>query len=86
MADNGTIFLDEIGELPLNLQVKLLHVVEQNKLIRVGGTKEIPINVRLITATNRDLKQEIEKIISGVICIIVFVLFLLSCRPYVRGK
>lgn len=61
LADNGTIFLDEIGELPLDLQVKLLHVVEQNKLIRVGGTKEIPINVRLITATNRDLKQEIEK-------------------------
>jgi len=61
LADNGTIFLDEIGELPLDLQVKLLHVVEQNKLMHVGGTREIPINVRLVAATNRDLKQEIEQ-------------------------
>ncbi len=61
LANNGTIFLDEIGEMPLDLQVKLLHVVEQNKVVHIGGTKEIPVNVRLITATNRDLKAEIEK-------------------------
>ncbi len=60
LANNGTLFLDEIGELPLDLQVKLLHAVERNKIVRVGGTKEIPINVRLIAATNRDLKKEIE--------------------------
>ena len=60
LANNGTLFLDEIGELPFDLQVKLLHVVEQNKITRVGGSKEIPINVRLITATNRDLAEEIK--------------------------
>lgn len=60
LANNGTIFLDEIGEMPLDLQVKLLHVVEQNKVVHIGGTKEIPVNVRLITATNRNLKAEIE--------------------------
>ena len=60
LANNGTLFLDEIGELPLDLQVKLLHAVERKKITRVGGTKEIPVNVRLITATNRDLKKEIQ--------------------------
>lgn len=61
LAHNGTLFLDEIGELQLDLQVKLLHIVEQNKLVRVGGTKEIPIKVRLVTATNRDLLKEVEE-------------------------
>jgi two-component system NtrC family response regulator len=61
LAHNGTLFLDEIGELPLDLQVKLLHIVEQNKLTRVGGTHEIPIHVRLLAATNRDLLKEVEE-------------------------
>ena len=61
LAHNGTLFLDEIGELPLDLQVKLLHIVEQNKLTRVGGTREIPIHVRLVAATNRDLLKEVEE-------------------------
>ena len=61
LADNGTLFIDEIGEMPISQQVKLLHAVEQNKITRVGGTKEIPVNVRLITATNRNLKEEVEK-------------------------
>lgn len=60
LANNGTLFLDEIGELPIDLQVKLLHVVEQNKITRVGGTKEIITKVRLITATNRNLLEEVE--------------------------
>ncbi len=60
LANNGTFFLDEIGEMPIDLQVKLLHVLERNKITRVGGTKEIEINVRLIAATNKNLLEEIE--------------------------
>ena len=60
LADGGTIFLDEIGELPLELQVKLLRVIQENELERVGGTKTIKIDVRIIAATNRNLKDEVE--------------------------
>ncbi|MBM4307851.1 MAG: sigma-54-dependent Fis family transcriptional regulator [Deltaproteobacteria bacterium] len=61
MARGGTIFLDEIGELPANLQVKFLRVIEDKKLFRVGGIKEIPIDVRIISATNKNLSQEVAK-------------------------
>ena len=54
-ADKGTIFLDEISELPLNLQVKLLQVIQEREIVRVGGVESIPINVRIIAATNKDL-------------------------------
>jgi transcriptional regulator with PAS, ATPase and Fis domain len=54
-AEKGTIFLDEISELPLNLQVKLLQVIQERELTRVGGVESIPINVRIISATNKDL-------------------------------
>jgi transcriptional regulator with PAS, ATPase and Fis domain len=60
-ADGGTIFLDEIGELPLKAQVTLLRVLEFKELYRVGGTKAIPLNIRVLSATNRDLKQEVEE-------------------------
>ncbi|MGC4100526.1 sigma-54-dependent transcriptional regulator [Ferruginibacter sp.] len=59
-ANNGTLFLDEIGEMPLDLQAKLLRVLESGELIKVGETKPVKINIRLITATNRDLQKEIE--------------------------
>lgn len=59
-ADKGTLFLDEIGELSTHLQVKLLRVLQENKIRKVGSNKEIPIDVRIITATNRNL----EKLIS----------------------
>lgn len=61
LADGGTIFLDEIGELPLELQVKLLRVLQEGELERLGGTKTIKIDVRIIAATNRNLKLEVEK-------------------------
>ncbi|WP_044894395.1 sigma-54 interaction domain-containing protein [Bacillus alveayuensis] len=57
MADQGTIFLDEIGELPLNLQSKLLRVLQEKKVQRIGGGKLIPVDVRVISATNRSLEK-----------------------------
>jgi two-component system, NtrC family, response regulator len=59
-ADNGVLFLDEIGELPLGLQVKLLHVLQEQRIVRVGGREEIAVNARVIAATNRDLSQAIQ--------------------------
>jgi DNA-binding NtrC family response regulator len=56
-AHRGTIFLDEIGEMPLTMQVKLLRFVEERTLIRVGGVRPVPVDVRLIAASNRDLKE-----------------------------
>lgn len=59
-ADEGTLFLDEIGELPLHLQVKLLRVLQDRKIEPIGGVQEKTVNVRIIAATNRDLKQSVE--------------------------
>ena len=61
MANGGTIFLDEIGDVPLSIQVKLLRVIQQRQIERVGGTKTININVRIITATNRNLEEMIKQ-------------------------
>lgn len=60
-ADRGTIFLDEIGELSLKLQVKLLRVLEDHKIERIGGHEEISLDVRILAATNRDLMQEVKQ-------------------------
>lgn len=59
LADGGTLFLDEIGEIPIEMQVKLLRAIQESEFERVGGIKTIGIDVRLITATNRDLEQEV---------------------------
>jgi len=60
MADSGTLFLDEIGEVPASLQVKLLRVLEDMSFERVGGTRTISVDVRLVAATNKDLKAEVD--------------------------
>lgn len=60
-ATGGSIFLDEIGELPLNLQVKLLQVLQENKIVRVGGVEEIDVDVRVMAATNKNLQKMIEE-------------------------
>ncbi|BCS89858.1 sigma-54-dependent transcriptional regulator [Pseudodesulfovibrio sediminis] len=61
VADGGTVFFDEIGELPLNMQVKLLRVLQERTFLRVGGTKEIPVDIRVVAATNCDLRELVEK-------------------------
>lgn len=61
LADGGTVFLDEIGELPLAMQSKLLTFLEDRRFKRVGGLRDIEVNVRIIAATNRDLEEEVEK-------------------------
>lgn len=61
IAHNGTLFLDEIGELPLNIQAKLLRVIQEKEIMRIGGDKIIPVDVRIIAATNKNLKQMVKK-------------------------
>lgn len=60
-ANNGTIFLDEIGELPLDSQVKLLRVLQEKEIERLGGNKTIQVNVRIVAATNRSLEKEVAE-------------------------
>jgi DNA-binding NtrC family response regulator len=60
MADNGTLFLDEIGDVPASIQVKLLRVLQEREFERLGGTRTIKVDVRLIAATNRDLRAALE--------------------------
>ncbi|HZW12276.1 MAG TPA: propionate catabolism operon regulatory protein PrpR [Noviherbaspirillum sp.] len=59
-ADRGTLFLDEIGEMPLQLQTRLLRVLEEREVVRVGGTRPIPVNVRIVSATHCDLEQRVR--------------------------
>jgi len=60
-AHGGTIFLDEIGDMSLSAQAKVLRALQENKITRVGGEKDIPVDVRVIAATNKDIKEEIKR-------------------------
>jgi transcriptional regulator with PAS, ATPase and Fis domain len=61
IANYGTIFLDEIGDMPLSMQSKLLRVLQEKEIQRVGGQKSIPVDVRVIAATHRDLEKMVEE-------------------------
>ncbi|MCT4593471.1 MAG: sigma 54-interacting transcriptional regulator [Anaeromicrobium sp.] len=61
LAHNGTLFLDEIGEMPIDMQVNLLRVLQEKRITRIGGTKSISIDVRVIAATNKNLLEEVKK-------------------------
>jgi two-component system response regulator AtoC len=60
LAGSGTLFLDEIGEMPLRMQVKLLRVLQDRRVRRLGGTRDIPLGARIVSATNRDLEAEVR--------------------------
>lgn len=60
LAEGGTIFLDEIGEIPLHLQAKLLHAIEKKSILRIGGNTAIPVDVRIIAATNKDMNTSVK--------------------------
>ena len=61
MANDGVLFLDEVGDLPIRMQPKLLRAIQEKEIMRIGGDKIIPLNVRIISATNKDLKEAIQK-------------------------
>ncbi|HYG19691.1 MAG TPA: sigma 54-interacting transcriptional regulator, partial [Ohtaekwangia sp.] len=61
LAENGTLFLDEIGDMSLSAQAKVLRALQESRITRVGGDKEITVNVRVVAATNKDLRREIEE-------------------------
>jgi len=75
LANNGTIFLDEIGDMSMSAQAKVLRALQENKITRVGGDKDIKVNTRVIAATNKDLKKiDFRAKITGKTCITDWVL------------
>ena len=86
IADHGTIFLDEIGDLAPELQPKLLKVLETKTFRRLGGTREITVDVRLVAATNKDLQAEVEGLGSARTCTTGSASCRCSCRPCATAR
>jgi len=86
LANEGTLFLDEIGDMSLLTQAKLLRVIETQKFQRVGGTRDITVNVRIISATNKDLTEEIKKEILEKIFITGLMSFQFIYLPYEKER
>jgi transcriptional regulator with GAF, ATPase, and Fis domain len=85
-AHKGTIFLDEIGDIPLSVQVKLLRVLEEKMIQRVGANKSIPVDVRIITATNQNLEKLIEEGLFREDLFFRINVFPLTCPPLRQRK
>ena len=81
LAHGGTIFLDEVGEIPLELQSKLLRVLQEQEFERLGSTRTIRVDIRLVAATNRDLAKLVEKAGFAAICITGWNVFPLNLPP-----
>ena len=75
VANNGTIFLDEVSEFPLTAQVKMLRVIQEGEIEKIGRTEKIDVNVRIIAATNKNLANEVNNTDSGKIFITGLMLF-----------
>ncbi|MCW5199208.1 sigma 54-interacting transcriptional regulator, partial [Desulfobulbus sp. F1] len=86
IADGSTLCLDEIGELPLELQAKLLRVIQHNEFERLGSSRTVKVDVRIIATTNRNLEEEASKADSAQTCIIGSMSFPSRCRPCGSGK
>lgn len=86
LAEGGTVFFDEIGELSLPMQVKLLRVLQERTLLRVGGNKEIPLDVRILAATNKNLKKKRKMVRSDSIYSIGLMSLLFRYHRWPSGK
>ena len=86
LADRSTIFLDEIGDLPQDVQVKLLRVIEERQIERLGSPKSIAVDTRIITATHRNLEGESKADCSATTCITGSTCFQFKCRRFAIGS
>lgn len=86
LADEGTLFLDEVGDMSLTTQSKVLRVLETQEFQRVGGSKSIKVDVRIIAATNKDLIEEVKKETSGKTSFTGSMSFRLKCPPSEKGR
>ena len=85
LADKGTIFLDEIGDCSLDIQKKILRVIQERKVMPIGSNRWIPIDIRIISATNQNLEKLVSEKSSEKTCITDLTFFLSRFRPYAKG-